>query len=131
MNLDDFNKHLNKLLSNFENNREWADIGNWLQKIENLLIEYKTPQIRDKITFSKRLAQCLNPIIPPGTHSQALNVYRLLFQNMKIKNGDERSIRLLAQDMGIYSFGLFPFFQLASSQVKKNKRKINKTFILI
>ena len=119
---EQFNRQLNQLLTAFERNKEWADIGNWLQKIENLLIEYKDPIIKEKITLGKRLSQCLNPILPPGTHLQALKVYELLFSNMALdkyqdvcKNPD--FVFRYSEDLGIYSSGLFPFFQYASSQV--------------
>lgn len=86
--------------------------------------DFKIPYIADKITFSKRLAQCLNPIIPPGTHQQALSVYELLFNNMGITYSEKQGtvitqkyIKNFAEDIGIYSLGLFPFFQSASVQV--------------
>jgi len=99
-----------------------------LQRIENLLAEYKIPFITEKITLGKRLSQCLNPILPPGTHLQALKVYELLFKNMELNTYNESRLSndfvfQFSQDLGIYSSGLFPFFQYASSQVKH----LNKT----
>ena len=107
-------------LNSFEKNKEWADIGNWVQKIENLLKEHPSPYITEKVTFAKRLAQCLNPILPFGTQLQTLRVYELIFTNMQLGLENKLSreyIDLFSNDMGIYSCGLFPFFQYANSQV--------------
>ena len=98
------------------------DIGNWLQKIANLLKEHPSPYISEKITFAKRLAQCLNPVLPYGVHQQALRVYEQIFKNMQGDSEDRMNqeyMRLFCEDMAIYSVGLFPFFQNASSQVIK------------
>ena len=100
-----------------------ADLGNWVQKIENLLKDYPSPYISEKFTFAKRLAQCLNPILPYGVHLQTLRVYEILFKNMHIalnKNleQDDEFIKLFSMDIALYSIGLFPFFQYASSQIK-------------
>jgi hypothetical protein len=76
----------------------------------------------------KRLAQCLNRSLPTGVHLKALETYDLIFSKM------EASIRIcsfqeitsiplgqpskVAADLSIYSVGLFPLFQYASTQVK-------------
>lgn len=115
---------MNSSLTAFERNKEWADIGSWLQRLEILLSENRncTPGITEKITLGKRLSQCLNPILPPGTHLQALKVYDLVFLNMDLHNYQKNAASLdyvfhYSQELGIYSSGLFPFFQYASSQV--------------
>jgi hypothetical protein len=108
---------LSTYLGIFEKNKEWADIGNWLQKIENILRDFPSPFITEKITFAKRLAQCLNPMLPYGIHLQTLRVYELIFKNMK-SSGEETYAQYFSEDIGIYSVGLFPFFQYASSQVR-------------
>lgn len=107
-------------LNSFEKNKEWADVGNWVQKIENLLKEHQSPYITEKVVFAKRLAQCLNPILPFGTQLNTLKVYELVFKNMQLGMDTKNSkdyIMLFSADMGIYSCGLFPFFQYANSQV--------------
>ena len=38
------------------------------QQVLNLLKEHPSPYIKEKITFAKRLAQCLNPLLPLGIH---------------------------------------------------------------
>ena len=69
--------------------------------------------LTDKITLSKRLAQCLNPNLPAGVHETCLDVYSMLYDNIKKNNNN-----ILGEDLGLYSSGLFPFFAYASAQNK-------------
>ena len=122
---DTLNHNLDRQLKSFENIQEWADIGYWLTRVENILKENPSPYIINKIQFSKRLAQCLNNRLPIGIHFQTLKLYEIVFNNMKKPFGEEQSdngvfVRLLSEDLALYSVGLFPFFKLASSQVKPN-----------
>ena len=79
-------------------------MGYWLQKMARLIDEYKYPELPEKITFAKRLAQCLNPSLPHGVHLSALEVYRLIFKNMREANYN------WAEDLALFSIGLFPLF---------------------
>jgi hypothetical protein len=42
------------------------------------------PVIPEKLTISKRLAQCLNPALPAGVHQKTLEVYELIFQRIDV-----------------------------------------------
>ena len=53
---DTLNHNLDRQLKSFENIQEWADIGYWLTRVENILKENPSPLIVNKIQFSKRLA---------------------------------------------------------------------------
>ncbi|KRX02740.1 Armadillo-type fold [Pseudocohnilembus persalinus] len=114
------NKALVYLLSVFEKNKEWADISQWLNKVEQALNDYPSPLIKDKLQLAKRLAQCLNPLLPNAIHSTTIHIYALLFKSMKLLAGKdlEEYSRLFNQDIGIYAVGLFPFYQNASTRVK-------------
>ena len=68
------------------------------------------PVIPEKNLFCKRLAQCCNPVLPPGVHLKTLETYEIVFQQI----GKE----WLAKDLPYYSAGLFPLFAYASMQVK-------------
>jgi len=103
---------LGQALLAFEKNKEWADYGHWLQKVAKCLEDYPSYQIPEKLTFAKRLAQCLNPNLPPAIHSNAIQVYSLIFRNMK--DGSYN----WCEDLGLYSIGIFPLFQYASFQVQ-------------
>jgi hypothetical protein len=88
------------------------------------LEDYPTPIIPEKLTFAKRLAQCLNPTLPHGTHKIALMVYSTLFRNLRT---GENWLNALP----IFCIGLFPFFQNCSIQVKPEFLKIIEENFLI
>ena len=50
------NFSINSIFQSFEKIKEWADIGNWLSKIVNLLNTHPSPFIKEKIVFAKRLS---------------------------------------------------------------------------
>ena len=89
-----------------------------------LLEDYPTYYIPEKLTFAKRLAQCLNPTLPHGTHKIALQVYARLFKNLR--TGDD-----FLNDLPIFCIGLFPFFQNCSIQVKPEYLQIIEDNFLI
>ena len=68
------------------------------------------PAIPRKLLIGKRLAQCLHPALPSGVHLKALETYGYIFTQI----GPAR----LAQDLFIYSIGLFPLLSEASIAVK-------------
>jgi hypothetical protein len=63
-----------------------------------------------RLLISKRLAQCMHPSLPSGVHLKALETYDILFKCI----GKER----LAEELFIYSSGLFPLFGLAAMTVR-------------
>ena len=66
--------------------------------------------ISKRVTIGKRLAQCLHPALPSGVHLKALETYDIIFKCI----GTQR----LAQDLFIYSAGLFPLLGYADMRVK-------------
>lgn len=74
-NKEQFRRALLSVLKDFERNREWADIGNWLYKFEEVLKNQAFTYLPEKLIVGKRLAQCLNPNLPPGVHGTALRIY--------------------------------------------------------
>lgn len=117
--MDKFDKKItNKILPKFQNAKEWSDLQTILKKLKSNLTKYKTTnmsKLTDKISLSKRLAQSLNNNLPSGVHETALDIYSLLFENIKENNNN-----YLGEDLALYSSGLFPFFSYASAQ-NKNK----------
>ena len=89
-----------------------------------MLEDYPTYIIPEKLTFAKRLAQCLNPTLPHGTHKIALQVYARLFRNLR--TGEN-----FLNDLPIFCIGLFPFFQNCSIQVKPEFLQIIEENFLI
>jgi len=109
--LANLKRTLGQTIQAFEKNKEWADYGHWLQKVMKCLEDYPSYNIPEKLTFGKRLAQCLNPALPPSIHINTIQVYSLIFRIMKDTGYN------WCDDLGLYSIGIFPLFQYAASQV--------------
>ena len=120
-----FDKKLtNKILPRFALAKEWPDLMTILKKFKDNLVKYKASNmgiLTDKISLAKRLAQCLNQNLPSGVHEMDLDVYSMLFDNIKLNNNN-----FLGDNLGLYSAGLFPFFVYASA---KNKIKFLEDII--
>ncbi|KAJ3063956.1 hypothetical protein HK102_008342, partial [Quaeritorhiza haematococci] len=102
---------MDRTLLSFDAVNEWADVIGFLTRLVKTLQAH--PQfsvIPRKLVISKRLAQCLNPALPAGVHQKTLEAYGVIFENI----GPAQ----LAEDLPLYSYGLFPFFQNAAMSVK-------------
>ncbi|XP_062580439.1 protein dopey-1-like isoform X4 [Saccostrea cucullata] len=100
-----------KALKSFEYTSEWADLISALGKLNKVLVGHtKYPVIPKRVTIGKRLAQCLHPALPSGVHLKALETYDIIFKCI--------GTRRLAQDLFIYSAGLFPLLGHAAMGVK-------------
>nr|CAG4708839.1 unnamed protein product [Naegleria fowleri] len=110
------------VLKSFDNTREWADLIKCLQKMKKVLIKNSSlPILPEKITVSKRLAQCLNPALPSGVHLKTLETFEEIFKLITGKR--------LARDIHLYSSGLFTLFPSASSQIKKYYLPLGKALV--
>ncbi|XP_045463500.1 protein dopey-1 homolog isoform X2 [Harmonia axyridis] len=108
---------VDKALKNFEYTSEWADLISALGKLNKVLSTYlKYPVIPRRIKISKRLAQCMHPALPSGVHLKALETYDIIFRTM----GTSR----LAQELFIYSAGLFPLLGHAAMNIRPQLLKI-------
>ncbi|KAG0261587.1 hypothetical protein BG011_000876 [Mortierella polycephala] len=110
-------------LQSFDNVNEWADVNPFLLKIMRSFQAY--PQytvIPRSLTVAKRLAQCLNPALPAGVHGKTLDVYAYILETI----GPDQ----LAEDITLWSYGLFPFLQYASLSVKPQLLDIYEKFYL-
>ncbi|KAF9581925.1 hypothetical protein BGW38_000888, partial [Lunasporangiospora selenospora] len=74
------------------------------------------------LTVAKRLAQCLNPALPAGVHGKTLDVYAYILETI----GPDQ----LAEDMTLWSYGLFPFLQYAALSVKPQLLDIYEKYYL-
>ena len=109
-----FDKKLTeKILPKFNNAKDWSDLMAILKNLKENLRKYKEfnmYNVTDKVTLAKRLAQCLNPkSLPSGLHEIALELYDTIFENIRANQNN-----YLGTDLGLYSVGLFPFFQFAT-----------------
>ena len=109
-------KVTNKFLPRFATAKEWPDLMTILKKFKENLVKYKGSNmgiLTDKISLAKRLAQCLNQNLPSGVHEIDLDIYSMLFDNIKKNNNN-----FMGDNLGLYSAGLFPFFIYAAAQNK-------------
>ncbi|KAJ9112078.1 hypothetical protein QFC22_006377 [Naganishia vaughanmartiniae] len=127
-----FSQQIEKALATFTEVSEWADFSAFLSRLHKAL---QTPpastssgappvftDIPHKLIIAKRLAQGLNPALPNGVHSRSLDVYRLILLSIGPAG--------LTRDLQIWSSGLLPFFQYASTAVRPAVLEIYETFYL-
>ncbi|KAI9057020.1 hypothetical protein FKP32DRAFT_1598504 [Trametes sanguinea] len=106
-----YTQQVEKCLNSFESVHEWADFIAFLKQLLKTLQSYQQfKEIPRKLIVAKRLSQCLNPALPNGVHQRALDVYSHIFAVL----GSEG----LQRDLALWSSGLFPFFEYASTAVK-------------
>ena len=114
-----FEKKLLSILNSSANAKAWSDLLPMTKEILNHLTKYQGAidfsQISTKYMLAKRLAQCLNPEFPNGVHEVVLDIYKILFTNIMVKEDMQ-----LMDNLALYASGLFPFFSHASLQ-NKNK----------
>ncbi|XP_017468735.1 PREDICTED: protein dopey-1 homolog [Rhagoletis zephyria] len=115
--------NIDKALRNFEYSSEWADLISALGKLSKAISSNTQYQvIPRRIKISKRLAQCMHPALPSGVHLKALETYDVIFS----KTGAER----LAQELFIYSAGLFPLLGYAAMNVRPALLGIYETYFV-
>ncbi|KAJ3396413.1 hypothetical protein HDU92_003035 [Lobulomyces angularis] len=118
-----YSHNLDKILQTFDSIQEWQDIIGFLSKLSKVLSQNDSfKSIPRKLIIAKRLAQCLNPALPSGVHQKTLEIYDLIFEII----GSEH----LAEDLSLYSYGLFPFLQNASMSQKPVALSIYETHYL-
>lgn len=104
---------IEKNLGTFEAISEWADIIAFLARLNKTLTAFpQFPVVPKKLVVCKRLSQCLNPNLPAGVHERTLETYSIIFQKIGIDG--------LRNDLPIFSFGIFPFFEYASSAIRND-----------
>eukprot|EP01117_Protostelium_nocturnum_P017404 TRINITY_DN7085_c1_g4_i1.p1 TRINITY_DN7085_c1_g4~~TRINITY_DN7085_c1_g4_i1.p1 ORF type:complete len:1777 (-),score=358.26 TRINITY_DN7085_c1_g4_i1:8-5338(-) len=117
-----YHEEIQSSLEQFEKAKEWADLIKCLQRLGKVLSKYEGfALIPHKSLLAKRLAQCLNPALPSGVHLKTLEIYQQIFSKIQ---------KVLAVDLPIYSSGLFPFFQFASTNVKPKVLELFEQYYL-
>ncbi|KAI7900397.1 Dopey, N-terminal-domain-containing protein [Cokeromyces recurvatus] len=114
---------IEKNLQSFDAVNEWADIISFLGRLLKSFQAYpQFPVIPRKQLVAKRLAQCLNPGFPAGVHQKTLEVYAYILKTI----GSDQ----FAEDLALWSTGLFPFVQYAATHVKPQLLSIFETYYL-
>lgn len=116
-----------RVLSRFDSVSEWADFIAFLTRLAKTVQipaasttttgttptpataaaagGMAVPVIPHKHVVAKRLSQCLNPALPGGVHTKALEVYALILTRIG-RDG-------LRRDLGVWTPGLLPFYAAA------------------
>ncbi|CED83410.1 Dopey and related predicted leucine zipper transcription factors [Phaffia rhodozyma] len=106
-----YQTQIDRSLQSFESIKEWADFISFLSKLLKTIQTFPGfNEIPRKLLIAKRLAQCLTPALPSGVHQRALDVYGHILSVIGLEG--------LKRDLLIWSSGLFPFFQYASTSAK-------------
>ncbi|KAK5672429.1 hypothetical protein QVD99_001192 [Batrachochytrium dendrobatidis] len=106
-----FGSAIERALQSFDSVSEWADVIGFLTRLGKIFqLNQQFSAVPKKLIVSKRLAQCLNPALPSGAHAKALEVYSLIFQ--------AAGKAQMAEDLMLWSYGLFPFGAHAAVAVK-------------
>ncbi|CAF3570172.1 unnamed protein product [Adineta steineri] len=114
---------IERVLKQFEESTEWADLITCLVKLKKTLENYPQYQsIPKRISLTKRLAQCLNPGLPSGVHLETLKVYDTIFHII-----DKRALQ---RDILFYSHGLLPLLPVAGLRVKPVLLTLYETYFL-
>ncbi|KAJ3401606.1 hypothetical protein HDU80_005857 [Chytriomyces hyalinus] len=102
---------IDSILKLFDAVNDWADVIGFLSKLLKTLQQHaQYRSVPRKLIVSKRLAQCLNPALPSGVHQKTLEVYNAILE--------AAGPAQLAEDLPLWSYGLFPFLQNAAMSVK-------------
>ncbi|KIJ66430.1 hypothetical protein HYDPIDRAFT_26778 [Hydnomerulius pinastri MD-312] len=118
-----YTQQVEKCLNAFDNVHEWADCIAFLKQLLKTFQSYlQFKEIPHKLIVAKRLAQCLNPALPTGVHQRALDVYIHILSVLGTEG--------LKRDLPMWSSGLFPFFEYASTSVKPTLLNIYDTHYL-
>lgn len=90
---------------------EWADFISFLGRLLKVLQSApKYNVIPTKLIVAKRLSQCLNPALPTGVHTRALDVYTHIFTVLGADG--------LRRDLAVWTPGLLPFFPHAATSIR-------------
>ena len=84
----EFDKKISKkILPRFDSAKDWSDLMTIMKDFKEGLKKHQSfnvSKITDKVLLGKRLAQCLNPSLPHGLHEITLEIYEILFDNIRV-----------------------------------------------
>lgn len=97
---------LEKQLDLFKTANEWSDFVAHLTGLETTLRMYNFSAIPCVYGLYRRLNQCLNPALPSGVHTKALDVYKIVLAKL--------AREALSRDIEYITLGLFSFYRHAN-----------------
>ncbi|MCJ1397414.1 hypothetical protein MMC11_000607 [Xylographa trunciseda] len=126
---------IERVLSSFETTvDEWADYISFLARLLKALQNKPadTNIIPHKALISKRLSQCLNPILPSGVHQKTLDVYTHIFNSLgfDVLTFVSAQRKGLSSNLSLYLPGLVPVLSFAALSVKPTALALFETYIV-
>ncbi|KAL9058268.1 MAG: hypothetical protein Q9162_001867 [Coniocarpon cinnabarinum] len=104
---------IERAVAHFDTARlEWPDYISGLGRLLKAIQAHPpdTRSLPHKTLVANKLAQCLDPSLPSGVHSKALEIYDFIFTLLR-RDG-------LAQDLGVFLPGLSPVLSFASLSIR-------------
>eukprot|EP00866_Antonospora_locustae_P001716 jgi/Antlo1/1716/1867 len=99
LNIKKYQTEIERKLDAFKYAREWSDFVSLLSGVDATINAYECDFVPKTKMLCKRLMQCLNPALPAGVHSRALQTYALVFSKF--------SKDKLTRNFQIVTFGFF------------------------
>lgn len=99
LNVKKYQTEIERKLDAFKYAREWSDFVSLLSGVDATINAYECDFVPKTKMLCKRLMQCLNPALPAGVHSRALQTYALVFSKF--------SRDKLTKNFQIVTFGFF------------------------
>lgn len=112
---------IDRALTTWDKNEEWADYISFLGKLHKALRSYTFPTIPRSSLVAVRLGQCLQSDLPSGVHQKALELYSTVFSIL----GEN-----LSNEIDIWIPGIIPLMPYASINVKPILIELFNTHIL-
>ena len=96
--MEKFERKITDKIYSFNNAKEWSDLITIVRELNIILQKneqedhFNLSLLKEKISLSKRLAQCLNPSLPGGVHEVTLRSYEMILDNIiKYKENELRT----------------------------------------
>lgn len=115
MHLTNYINETNRVLNTFAKAKEWSDFIGLLSSLELVIKKYNTKTIKLNLVclplLTKRLTQCLNPVLPNGVHFKCIDVYKTILKIL-VLNSDSNKLNNNSSDPNHFTFIKTNFYML-------------------
>jgi hypothetical protein len=126
------NNLLTPHLRGFGDCKDYLDRYAWIKKAISILRAHPSPYILERILFSESLTRCLHKSEPFKNKEHALELYELVFRNMReaVEGDPNEYLHLMAEDLPLLTVGLLPFLQQAPSPLRRKTLALLRNYFL-